>query len=180
MRYFVIGPDGSKYGPADVPTLNTWATENRVLPTTMLEEEGTGRQVMARDVIGLIFPMSAPVSNPTPPTPGPSASPYDRPTGFGQQTSQSPQSSNYYRPQPQNSSDGNTEVIIAWILGVIGLGCCPIVFSTIGIVLAIQAKNKGNPGGQAAMIFCIVSLIVGMGIGAVLGLNNFARGAGRF
>jgi hypothetical protein len=168
MRYFVIGPDGSKYGPADLASLNAWAAESRVLPSTMLEEEGTGRQIAARDVIGMVFPMappSTPSQSPTPPDYGqPTYSQPQQPI-YGSSQPQSP----YNRPV-QQGSDGSSEVTWAWVLGAIGFLCCPIVFSTIGIVLAVNAKNKGHPSGNAAMIFCIVSLVVGVIIGAAMGM----------
>src|SRR6185436_3613657 len=51
VRYFVIAPDGSKYGPADIPTLRAWMIEGRLTATTMLEQEGTGQRVQAQNVV---------------------------------------------------------------------------------------------------------------------------------
>lgn len=62
---------------------------------------------------------------------------------------------------------------MAWVFGSLGLLCCPIVFSTIGIVYAIQAKNKGNASGNAALIFCICTMIAGMVVGMALNLARF-------
>jgi hypothetical protein len=67
MRYFVIGDDGQKYGPADVATLNSWITEGRLLATTLLENEATGERVAAQATPGLAF---AAVGIPTPIAPG--------------------------------------------------------------------------------------------------------------
>ncbi|MBV6458881.1 MAG: hypothetical protein HONBIEJF_02020 [Fimbriimonadaceae bacterium] len=58
MEYYVLGADGNKYGPADVPTLNTWAQEGRVLPTTLLEDFQTGQKLQASAVVGMQFPGS--------------------------------------------------------------------------------------------------------------------------
>ncbi len=55
MAFYVVGPDGNKYGPADVPTLQQWVGEGRVTANTLLEEEGTGRQGYASTVPGLSF-----------------------------------------------------------------------------------------------------------------------------
>lgn len=55
MAFYVVGPDGNKYGPADVPTLQQWVGEGRVTSNTLLEEEGTGRQGYASTVPGLSF-----------------------------------------------------------------------------------------------------------------------------
>jgi len=58
LEYYVLGADGNKYGPADVPTLNKWAQEGRVLPTTLLEDFQTGQKVQASAVMGMQFPGS--------------------------------------------------------------------------------------------------------------------------
>lgn len=59
VRYFVIGSDGSKYGPADAATLTQWAAENRLTPTSELENESTGQRMMASAVSAIVFPMAA-------------------------------------------------------------------------------------------------------------------------
>ena len=59
MNYFVIMPDGQKYGPANVDTLTQWANEGRLQPTTIVEIEGTGQQMMASSVLGIIWPAPA-------------------------------------------------------------------------------------------------------------------------
>lgn len=81
MRYFVIAPDGQKYGPADVPTLNQWIREGRLNPQMMLEGED-GSRMVATSVAGLMFPGAPePVVQPNPyaQPPGPAANPYQQP-----------------------------------------------------------------------------------------------------
>ncbi|MBS1717484.1 MAG: hypothetical protein JSS72_07110 [Armatimonadetes bacterium] len=65
MRYFVIGPDGSSYGPADIPTLAQWAQENRLQATTMLREEMSGNSVVASSVPGIFAAQAPTMSAPT-------------------------------------------------------------------------------------------------------------------
>ena len=55
MRYFVLGEDGQTYGPADLATLNQWVLEGRIVPTTLLQPEGTQRRMAASTVPGLVF-----------------------------------------------------------------------------------------------------------------------------
>lgn len=55
-RYFVLAEDGQVYGPADIPTLNQWILEGRLLPTTLLQPEGTTLKIAASTVQGLVFP----------------------------------------------------------------------------------------------------------------------------
>lgn len=52
-NYFVIGPDGQKYGPATVDVLRDWAAQNRINNLTMLEDVDTGTRIMATTVPGL-------------------------------------------------------------------------------------------------------------------------------
>ena len=49
----MLGADGSYYGPANLAMLDQWAKEGRVVADTVLVEQGTNRQVFARDVPGL-------------------------------------------------------------------------------------------------------------------------------
>lgn len=160
MKYFVIGADGTKFGPADIPVLNTWIADSRLMPMMMLEEEGTGRQLLAKDLDGLQFP---PFNAPPQQMPGISG----------------PVEGYYNRPSQTSGSDGKVEIIIAWILGVIGFAFCPVVISTIGIVLATQARKKGHPAAQATLFFCIASLVIGMIFGAIVGMRNAQHMLGR-
>lgn len=70
MRYYVIGDDGQRYGPADVPTLGAWAREGRLVAGSRLIEEGTERSVFASEIPGLTFGGST--EGRTPPPSGPS------------------------------------------------------------------------------------------------------------
>lgn len=90
MRYFVIAPDGQKYGPADLNTLNQWVREGRVTQQMMLEGED-GLRMVAGSVVGLMFP-GAPTNYSQPPdgnvyagnpytTPGTTSS-YSAPTAY--------------------------------------------------------------------------------------------------
>jgi len=159
MQYFVVMPDGKKYGPADLSLLNQWASEGRITAHTELEDVASGSRLSASSLTGLILEQVPPTSSSTPDwvTP-PAASPYPR------------QSVSY-------GDNGQRELTMAWVFGSLGLLCCPIVFSTMGIVYALQAKNKGNPGGTAAMIYSICTLIVGVagGIWANLALGGLSR-----
>lgn len=207
MQYFVIAPDGQKYGPADIATLNQWAVEARLTPTTELEDAATGARLTASNVPGIVFPGGGgapgfqqpqqpqapmpqqPYQAPQQPQqpyqqPQQPQQPYQQPGGY-----QQPQQGGYQQPQgpytqPPGSNyprpgfagdDGSGDLTKAWIFGAIGFICCPIIFSVLGIYFAAQAKNKGNPTGQTAMIFCIVSLVVGIGLGIVLNLSRFAN-----
>src|SRR6478672_6495405 len=108
MQYYVIGPDGNKYGPADVPTLTTWITENRLTPQSMLEDFNTGQRVPASSVPGL-FDTGAPTA-----TAGPTMGPAQTGTVYSQVPA--PGAPGYYNPQAMGDN-GQKDVTLAWIFG---------------------------------------------------------------
>lgn len=59
-EYFVIGPTGEKFGPANVEVLNQWAQQNRVLPSNYVEDAATGARMLATEVPGIVFPVVPP------------------------------------------------------------------------------------------------------------------------
>ena len=169
MRYFVIGDDGQKYGPADVPTLKQWITDGRLLATTIVENEATGERMSAQAVPGLNFPIAAPPQSSGPVgnygAPAPMGSP--APTGYV------PPASAY--PRPSSSDNGAKDLQQAWIFCVLGLLCCPIIFNTMGFLAAKRAEEKGNPGGATAKIANIIAALISIISGVI-----FSRlGAGR-
>lgn len=170
-------PDGQKFGPADTATLNQWVAEGRLAPNSMLEDASSGARVLASQVPGLLFPGSAPMGAPggAPQMAPPSNDPYANPQppmggpGPGPGFQQPPGYSPYQRPMGAASmEEAQKKVTMAWVFGSIGLLCCPVVFSVLGIVFANQAVNMGHPGAQNARTYCIVTLIVGMIIGVIV------------
>ncbi|MBI1331712.1 MAG: hypothetical protein GC165_02415 [Armatimonadetes bacterium] len=149
MNYFVIGNDGQKYGPADIATLNQWAQEGRLTPTTMLEDAATGQQTMASQMPGISFPVAAPGA----PSYGPTY-----------------QAGNFTPGGMMD--DGSGDITKVWIFSVLAIiPCCPLIFGILAIVFASNAQKKGHPQGQTAMIIAVVALIVGIGI--TTGVNLF-------
>lgn len=66
MQYRVIMPDGSAYGPADVPTLASWAAEGRLAPSTWVEDVATGQRMPASAIHGVFGASNPfPAANPT-------------------------------------------------------------------------------------------------------------------
>jgi len=157
--YFVIADDGNKYGPADVATLNAWIAENRLQPTTILEDSQTMERRAAQNVPGLMFPnMSAggPAMSGNTVRPEPSA-----PTGFSPGAYSAPGgvNSNYPRYDSAPSAEAQKLVTSAWIMGAIGIFCCGIL-PIFGIIRANKAKEMGHPQAQAALIFNIIALVI--------------------
>lgn len=156
MKYFVIGKDGSKYGPADVATIRQWREEGRLVDDTWLEEEESGNRHQAQAILG------TPETIPPPSDPGPQVSPYPR---HGQ-----------YATAP--TGDGRTEITVGWILNVLGLCCCALCFlsplaNIAGLVLGYIAKKKGHPGAQALIITSIVVVVLELAVVAFLVFGVF-------
>ena len=134
MRYFVIAPDGSKYGPADLATLRAWVVEGRISPDTILEESVSHQRAPARMVAGL-FPSE---------TPAFTSAPYTR---------------NPKTEYTKGSGTGNADAILSYICSVLSILCCGF-FIIGGFVYASRAISKGNPGGKAARIVAWVFLFI--------------------
>lgn len=152
MGYFVIGEDGQKYGPADVPTLQGWVDEGRVLPNQQVEEEGSGIRMAASAISGLNFASQARPAAPQPPAPT-------------YQPTVDISGRNPYAGSPGSQmmgDDGKNDLILAWVFGAIGAVTCCFLLEPIGLVFANRAMNKGNPGANAARIFNIVFLVISL------------------
>lgn len=52
--FFVLSPDGARYGPVSRDILLTWHEEGRLLPDTALEENITQRRLIVRDVAPMV------------------------------------------------------------------------------------------------------------------------------
>lgn len=61
MQYFVVAQDGQRYGPVDLPTLNSWVQQGRILHYTVIVDAMTGRQVPAAQIPGLNLPDAQPM-----------------------------------------------------------------------------------------------------------------------
>ena len=154
MQYYVIAPDGSKYGPADVSTLKQWAAENRLSADTQLEDFGTGQRMLASAVAGIFSDQ---------PTTAPGAAPNMGPA-TGSPYSQAPTMGTVYNQNQQQVYDnGQSELTLSWIFSAVGIFCCGLVFCLLGFWKANQAEAKGNPNAKSAKIFSIVALVIWLG-----------------
>ena len=170
MKYFVIASDGNKYGPADLATLNAWIAEGRLTPAQMLEDE-LGTRTPASSVPGLNFPMAAPAAPQAGPAPGatmyqPGQQPFNQAPGY------------YPRGTGYVGDNGQSDLTQAYIFGALGILCCPLIFSLLGLSAANRAEAKGNPGAKGAKILCYVGLVLFV-VSIVFGLGGGLLTAGR-
>jgi hypothetical protein len=163
VQYFVVAPDGTSYGPADMPTLQQWAAEGRILPDSMIRDGTTGQTLLASTIPGLIPGQGyARQGHPQQPVPNymQGGQPY----------------ANYPSPYGMNRGANPGDVQAAWILGGIGLVmifCCgliSIVCAIVGLVLAKRAATNGNQnaGGPQVLCWIVIALSIASMIFGVL------------
>ena len=140
MRYYVIAPDGVRYGPADLALLNRWIAEGRLFPSTPLIFEATGESCLAGEVPGLGFA--------APPSASPMMSPPRGPfqPAYGEQPFAA-----YPRAAPLPTDNGSADLTRAWVMFGLGFTCCSLTFIT-GFIAADRARRKGHPGAVVAMV----------------------------
>ena len=162
-QYYVLGPGGTKYGPADAPTLVKWKAENRLSDTSELEDAETGQRLMAGSLPGMATaqPAYQPVS------------PYSQPSQ-GSPYAQAPQAS---VAQYGNPEAGKQEFIQSMVAAAVGFFClCWFIAPGIGVWLGYKAKALGNKNAMVAIIinFVLLGLQLAYILFAVVG-NRFGR-----
>lgn len=175
MRYFVILSDGQRFGPADAALLSQWAIEKRLDATTMVEEEGTGRQMQASMVPGISFPQAqmfqaTPDYNQPPggqapggpQTPGGPQQSYSPPGGPQPGGYQMPGPTPYvgYQRQMAMGDNGQSEYTTALILTLCGFFLCCVFLTIPGLIYANKADQKGHPSAKTVRTFAIVVLVI--------------------
>lgn len=158
MSYFVVMPDGQKYGPADTDLLNNWIQEGRLSANTILEDSQTGQQVAAGTVPGLNFAFA----QPSPPPPTGTPRPFGSPKIPTEQNYNTPPSYSPYARHmvPGFNEASNKFITYSWLCFAAAFVCCPVIPPAFGMHYGKQARGMGNPGGQAAYIANLVILIL--------------------
>jgi len=174
-RYYVVLPDGQRYGPATPPHLADWVLEGRVLPDTVLEDAQTGQRSYARQIPGLPFgavgsPQPLPYGQaPTPTYGAPVPDPY-APYGSPQQTGMSqPYGPGQAQPQPypyqdygRPPSSGLSAVsfVLSLVSALMCFGPVGMVLAVVALVTAFVARSRGDRTAGCAIAVAIVTLAV--------------------
>ncbi len=178
--YYVIAEDGQRYGPVDLATLNQWANDNRVVPTTTLET-ADGQRLQASAVPGIVFPPSGAGPGYGDPAAGVGVQGGYGAPGMG---------ASGYAPYPHSQGmafgdngqkDATTSFVFSGLTFFLGWFCCSgLVLGPVAIVFASKAKKKGHPQGNVAFILAIVLtiLIVLLFVGQIasVGMSGMRRG----
>lgn len=163
VSYFVLGPDGSKYGPSGINTLNLWASEGRITAETYLEDANTGQQLLATSLPGLLIP-------------GFNSGATIQPRPFQKEERQpwrKTMDSPTLRPDGRGiSMEGQGAYNTSLALGIIGIilgfaSCCSVVGLILGIIglsKAGEAERLGYDAKVAVIINWIAIVIGGLAI----------------
>jgi hypothetical protein len=143
MRYYVVGEDGNRYGPADEALLEAWAREGRITPHSYLDPENGAPRVLASTMANLQFP--------------PVRTPY---AGVSQPAS-SPSLYAAYAPTYAQPNWNSSEVRASWLLGFVALGTellCGIglIFAVLALVCAGVGLVRGRKAGGALTLALVV------------------------
>lgn len=196
--YYVVWPDGRKFGPAEIDVLRVWASERRILPDTVLEDAVSGQQTTAGAIgLGLFEQVPAPLPQNPPVPEWKPFQPENQPQP-GQEfevPNEFPLSSGSPYPVQSYYSKGKSDLSTAWGLIVGGFVmlffsvCCYLIFPAsfaltgVGIYYAGRAKRGNEPGAQAAYItgivfLCIEVLVVVAGIVFLAAMMGFGGRGG--
>lgn len=183
--YYVIAQDGQRYGPVDLATLNQWAQDNRVVPTTTLESSD-GQRTEASGVPGIVFPVTTVQNPPAYGASGGYGTPGAVQGGVPGAYGAPGMGTSGYAPYPHGQGlpfgdDGKKDVTTSFILSgltfFLGWFCgSGLIFGIMAIVYANNAKKKGHPQGNAAFILALVLTILIVGVFAFALIGGIASG----
>lgn len=157
MRHFVHGPDGVKYGPADLATLEQWRNEGRLTPETLLEPEVGGTAFPAKNLPGLSF-------------------------GYAQQNPAEHSGQTYANyPYPAVPGEGASKFVAwAWVLGIVSVCVCWPFLGPLAIYCAFRARSLGSPQGGVLIAYTITCMLIGGAIGITYAIQLAQRGFNLF
>jgi hypothetical protein len=168
VRYFVIGSQGERYGPADLNMLNQWAQEGRLLPTTFLEQEGSPVRFPASTLAGLMFanPVAAAVQQG-----------HLSPTVFGDPNLQRSWDSPAPGKFAGNVAWGSALVSVLYSLGFncIAFPFGEFFFGAMAVIAAYRAQAQGHPSGRSLVAVTWLALLLAV---ATFALGRLGIGIG--
>jgi len=149
VRYYVFAPDGTRFGPADIPLLNQWIGEGRLLPQHVLEDAATGARFPAQALPGLAFIVQSPHFAPYEQTPGREGMPVVSPR--------------YTQPEYAGYDDGSGDLKKAWLYAFLGFFVCtPLFFNAFAACRRAEAKGNRKTAGPkiAVTIMLVVNILM--------------------
>lgn len=146
MRFFVLGDNDQKYGPADVSTLENWAKEGRLLAHTRLQNEMDGTIQSASQVVPGAFATVTPAAPPA-------AAAYPRLVGDAAKPSVSDEEAK--RNALIGLGLGVLSMVILWFVGIGAL----LAWSA-GMRMSLSAKDAKPGLGWTAFAVNLLAAIL--------------------
>lgn len=181
-RYFIIHPNGDRFGPADSDTLYRWLDEGRLHPDWLAADEETGVQTPISALLPpIIYEEPAPSRLDASPNPKTTISPQSVGTEatqtqlppqvepiVSQPNPPNPNFTQYPRGGPDPGAVDsqkwyNASVITGGI--AIAIGCCiwlSIPLGAAAIVCGLIGRKSNNKSGLAGIIMGSVAVIISL------------------
>ena len=169
MRYFVVDLQGAQYGPADIQLLNQWAAQGRIVPSTTLVEENTGRHISAASVPGLILLGTTGPGVPGAPAAGGPFGPINSPGGAGP-----------FGRATDGSWEANTSFMLSGVSAVLCfcIPCLGLVPAFAAAFYGFGSLQKGYRLGSSAIAVAVLAIIlqIAAAVGGLAIIKGFAGG----
>lgn len=157
--YYVYGPDGQHYGPADTATLRQWCSQGRILRTTILVDAYTQTQVQAQnlpelaDLLAAIPPPIAPPTVTALPPNVPPGTPIVQVHNYVQVPSSNPLASSLGRRNRWVAA------ALAFFAGAFGVHRFYLGDTNTGVAMALITVLTCGYGGIITGIWALVDLV---------------------
>ena len=161
--YSVIGSDGQVYGPIDIPTLQRWVQEGRVIATTNLIDAISGKVIQAQYATELMgsFQSTPPVQTPTQsPGAGVGGAYQQYPRTHSANINLNINANPYVHPAYYRSAKSKTvAILLAFFLGGLGIHRFYLGHNSSGLAMLLLTVLTCGWGGIITGIWAIVDII---------------------
>ena len=166
MQYFVTGTDGNEYGPVDLPTLQEWVKDNRVVPSSKIRNVSNGMVLQASTM--------PEVSHLFPPAPVPSLGAVAPMAGYENRPSyahpdMTAQMMRNYNDQGMKPFWITVGLSVATLAVGLTIGFLSVLVGSYAIQMGWKAKEENQQGGLAAFIIAIVCTVIALMVRFVVG-----------
>jgi hypothetical protein len=164
MYYSVLDAQGNRYGPVDLPTLNQWVRDGRIVPATQILVESTQRVVPATMIPGLNLNLAPGHGGPLMPQP-----PYAGPQRPAMPPGPAPYAGGPLFNPRIDAGGGEEEYKKSLIYSSVGGALAFTCVAPLGLILALaglhfahESHLDGHQSSRVAYAVAIIALIVAL------------------